>query len=159
MAQAEAKKETETRAIQPVVPNRRMLAEHGRQTHLVTVETVENPADFEDPAFWSLVAKEMALGDHIEVRDDGMSYWAEFLVVSCDRTWAKVAKLREVRLTPIKDDAISPDYEVAWKGPHRRWCVIRLSDRSPVHEGAQDRAAANTWLIEYARNIGAKLAA
>lgn len=158
MAQAEVKEEKKI-AVNPVVPNRRVLAEHGRQTHLVTVEGVEDPAAFEDPAFWSLVAKDMTIGDHIEVRDDALSFWAEYLVVACDRTWVKVAKLREVRLTPVKDTSISPDYEIAWKGPHRRWCVIRLSDRSAVHEGSQDRATATTWLNEYVRNIGAKLAA
>jgi hypothetical protein len=47
----------------------------------------------------------------------------------------------------------------AYKGPHLKYCVIRKSDKSIVHEGAASRVDANSWLLGYARTVGAKIAA
>lgn len=145
----------EERKINAVVPNRRQLAEHGRQTHIITVEDASHPEDFLDPAFWALVAKDMQLGDHVEIRDDGMTFWGEYLILAADKTWAKLHKLRESKLVPVEERSISPDYSVQYKGPHKKYCVVRKSDSSIVHEGAPDRASANVWLEGYARTVGA----
>lgn len=144
--------------VQAVVPNRRQLAEHGRQTHLVTVDNADFPKDFLDPAFWALVAKEMQLGDHVEIRDDGMTYWGEFLVLAADKTWAKLHLLRETKLVPMEERSISPEFLVQFKGPHKKWSVIRKADSTIVHDGEPDRGAANRWLEQYARTIGAPIA-
>lgn len=153
-----AEKPEEKRELTQLVPSRRQLAESVRQTHVVTVEDAKHPEDFLSPEFWALVAKDFVIGDHIELRDDGMTYWAEYLVVACDRTWAKVHPLRQATLTPVEEMPISKDFDVAFKGPHRKWCVIRISDKSIVHEGEQDRTSANRWLEGYAKTVGAPLA-
>lgn len=159
MAEVKDAPKVEERPLVLLVPNRRALAEQVRQTHVVTVESAEHPEDFLKPEFWSLVARDMRLGDHVEIRDDAMTYWGEFLVLACDSTWAKLHRLRESKLVPAAEREISPDFKVEHKGPHRKYCVIRLSDKSIIHEGEPDRSRANRWLEEYARTIGAKLAA
>lgn len=140
-------------------PQRRQLADFGKQHHVVTVEAAEFTEDFLKPEFWALVAKEFKVGDTIEIRDDGMTFWAEYLVLGCGATWAKVSKLRSYALVPEEQRSVAPDFKVEYKGPHRKYCVIRLSDKSIVHEGEQDAAAANRWLESYAKTVGAKLAA
>lgn len=141
----------------PLPPVRRKLAEHGRQTHLITVESAEYPEDFLKPEFWALVAKDMQLGDHVEIRDDSMSFWGEYIVLGCDATWAQLHQLRQAQLVPAEQRLISPDFLVAFKGPHRKWCIVRISDGAIVHEGEQHRGAANLWLEGYAKTIGASV--
>jgi hypothetical protein len=122
----EAPKTKEKREVSPAVPNRLQLAEHALQFHVYTAESGDYPEDFLKPEYWSLVATKFQPYDHIEVRADDGTYWAEFLVVSCDRTWARVHKLRDARLQVANEQPVDPDYKVEWKGPHKKWCVIAL---------------------------------
>lgn len=157
MAQAAAVVKAEERKIPQLVPTRMRVAEAVRQVHCVTVESADFPSDFVEPEFWSLVSKDMRPGDLVEVRDDSMTYFGLFYVMAADQTWAKVEPLFEKKLVPVSERQISPDYKVEYKGPHRKWCVLRISDKSAVHEGEPDRGAANVWLDGYVRTIGARL--
>lgn len=152
---SQTKPEEKKRELTQLVPTRRALAEAVMRVHVVTVESPEHPEDFLEPEFWALVAKEFTVGDRVEIRDDGMTYWAEFLVLACDRTWAKVHKLREHRLVPVEELQLSDDFTIQYKGPHLKWCVLRVSDNSIVHEGEQERTGAVTWLDGYLRVVGA----
>jgi hypothetical protein len=150
----EAPKTKEKREVSPAVPNRLQLAEHALQFHVYTAESGDYPEDFLKPEYWSLVATKFQPYDHIEVRADDGTYWAEFLVVSCDRTWARVHKLRDARLQVANEQPVDPDYKVEWKGPHKKWCVIRQGDKSIVHDGEAEKSFAVRWLEEYVRTIG-----
>jgi hypothetical protein len=149
----------EERPIKQLAPQRRKLAEYARQHHVVTVEDAEHPEDFLQPEFWALIAKDMQVGDRVDVQDDELTFFGEYLVMACDRTWAKLHKLHETALVPPKEAAVSPDFDIQYKGPHLKYCVIRKSDKSIVHEGAASRVDANSWLLGYARTTGAKIAA
>lgn len=148
----------EKRAIPMLSPNRMQMAEFGRNIHLVTAESSEHPDDFLQPEFWAHVAKNFAPFDHIELRTDDGQYWAEFLVLSCDQQWAKVELLREVKLPEVAEAVADERFAVKWKGPHLKWCVIRASDSSIVHEGDPDKATAQGWMESYVRTIGRKAA-
>lgn len=141
-----------------LVPNRMQAAEHGRNIWLATAESAEHPEDFLRPTFWAHVAKNLQPFDHIELRTDDGTYWAEFLVTSCEKTWAKVQLLREAKISVSVEAPIDPEYKAEWKGPHRKWCVLRIKDGSLVHEGLADRGAANQWLESYVRTVGKKAA-
>lgn len=142
----------EERKVQAIVPQRVGLAEADKRHHVVTIPgTAEHTADYLDPAFWSLVANKFTVGDTVEIRDDAMSYWGEYLVLACEPTWAKLHKLREVKLasTATKQDAVAAGYEVDFKGPHLKYCVIRQSDKEIVHRQSQTREAAENWLRDH----------
>lgn len=148
---SEAKKE-EKRVVQAINPQRVALAESAKRHHVVTVEgTIKYPEDLLDPAYWSLIANRMTVGDTIEVRDDAMTYWAELLVLACEPTWAKTMLLREHKLgsTVTKQDQVKAGYEVEFKGPHLRYCVVRQSDKEIVHKQSQTREQAEDWLRDH----------
>jgi hypothetical protein len=42
--------------------------------------------------------------------------------------------------------AVSAKHKVEWKGPHHKFCVIRLSDSTMLHTGSATRALADDWL-------------
>lgn len=150
--------EAKKREVQPVAPNRHALGEHARLVHVLTVESSEHPEDFQTPEFYAHVARNMRPFDHIELRTDDGTYWAELLVVTADLNWAKVHLLREERLQTEEQHPINSDFAVEWKGPHRKWCVIRKTDKSAISENHLDRGAADAWLTQHSRTVGRKAA-
>ncbi len=150
--------ETQKRAVPMVVQNRVQAAEHGRNVWLVTAESSEHPEDFLEPEFYAHVAKDFRPMDHIEVRTDDGQYWAELLILSADRTWAKVHLLREVKLAAVEQASDDKSYAIRYRGNHLKWSVIRLSDNSPLREGELDKASAIAWLETYKRTVGRKAA-
>lgn len=139
-------------------PVRFQSAEHGRQEWLATAESSDHPEDFTKPEFWANVAARMRPLDHVEVRTDDGAFWGEYLVVACDRQWAQLHALREVRLAQAIKQPTDKRFRVEWKGPHLKHCVIRTQDNSILHEGAQQAAEASRWLEDYLRTIGKKAA-
>ena len=151
MAEAAKKQEREA----PMVPpNRCQMAEHGRNIFLITAETGEFPGDFLQPEFYAHVAKDMRPMDHVEIRTDDGTYWAELLVTEAAANWAKVHLLREAKLQPAGDQPTDKRFRIEWKGPHLKHCVIRAKDSSVIHSGDALRKDSMTWLEDYTRNIG-----
>lgn len=142
------------RATPILSPNRILPGESGRNVWLATAESAKHPEDFLKPEFWAHKAKDFAPFDRIEVVVDDGTYWCELLVTSCDRTWAKTHLLREVKLDGEQGKELDAEYEVRFLGRHKKHCVIRLSDKSTVHEGEQEKSAAVRWLDEYLITIG-----
>lgn len=150
------KLEEKPRAVGMAAPQRVQTAEHGRNVHLFTAENGEHPEDFLRDDFWGLVSMQKGFQpyDHIEIRTDDGTFWGEYLILACDRTWAKLHPLREVRLPSANARQVNPEYKVEHKGAHRKYCVIRVKDSSVVHEGEQERMGAERWLEGYLRTIG-----
>lgn len=153
-----AEKDAKKREVPMLSPNRMQAAEFGRNIHLVTAESSENPNDFLQPEYWAHVAKNFRAFDHIELRTDDGEYWAEYLIISCDAQWAKVEMLREVKLQPVAEGVADDRFFTKYRGPHLKWCVIRKQDGSVLREGEFDRASAQAWLESYVRTIGKKAA-
>lgn len=146
------------RKVGMIVPNRVQLAEQGRNIHLVTVPSGQTPQDFLEPSYWGMVAKSFQPYDHVEVRCDDRTFWGLYIVLACDRTWAKLEPMIEKSLPSADDGVVHPEFTIEWKGPHLKYSVIRLSDMSVVHEGEQERRGAVAWLEGYARTIGSTAA-
>ena len=142
------------RQVGMIVPTRVQFAEHGRNIHLVTAPAGTQPGDFLHPEYWGMVAKNFQPYDQVEVRTDDRTFWGLFLVLASDRTWAKLHPIHQVELPSAEEPAAHAEFEIEWKGPHLKYCVIRKSDRSIVHEGEQERTGAGRWLDGYVRTIG-----
>jgi hypothetical protein len=84
--------------------NRMKSGEYVRNIWVVTVESGVTKEDLTDVSFWAHVARSFKPYDHIEVRTDDGAYYAEFLVLSCDRTWAKVHEIRYVEFTKTSQE-------------------------------------------------------
>lgn len=119
----------------------------------VTVEAGTSLEDVANPAFFANVAARLHPYDHIRVRIDTGEYYAELMVLDCGRAWAKTVVLQKHKL--VKDDqdglveGADKDYEVKLQGPHKKWCVIRRSDKEIIKEGCVSKQDANLWLSNY----------
>ena len=112
--------------------NRLHLAEHRRNIFDVVPEHGTPFDALMDSGYWAHVSAKLKPGDRIEVRAEDGSYYAELIVQDAGRLYAKVAVLTHVKLdaVEVKEGGLSLDgYEVAWKGPQLKWCVLRGKDR------------------------------
>jgi hypothetical protein len=84
--------------------------------------------------------------DTIDILCDDESWFAELIVTSVGKGYAKVQLLREVKFDGVE----GPDVElstltVKWSGPKLKWAVLRNSDKTRIKEGFPDRGAAGRW--------------
>ena len=147
-----------------VVPGRLKLAEAARNYWVVTVEQGTTRDDLKRPEFWALVSKDFRPYDRIDVQCDDGTFFAEYVVRTADRTWAKVQELafhslgtKDVSLTEAEALEQRKRYEAKYRGPHLRYCVERKDgDKvTRIKDGCQDEAAALTWLADHLKTIGA----
>lgn len=130
---------------------RHHLAEGRRNIFCVTPEhNTPYEAILRDD-YWAHVSAKMKPGDRIEVLAEDGSYFAELLVQDAGRLYAKVAELRHVKLDAVEvkeGGMVVEGYEVAWKGPQLKWCVLRGKDR--LKDG-MDKASAIQWMQSHAK--------
>ena len=134
-------------------------AEHVRNVWAVTSEFGVTKADIEAPDYWAHIAGRLRPRDRIEVMAADGSFYAEYLVTSCDRTWAKVAEVKYLDLTKAsavtgeQADLINAGYEIKWRGP-KKWSVLRRQDRAVLQEGLHSEADGNKWLAVHLNSQG-----
>ena len=146
-----------------VMPGRVKSAEIARNFWVATVEQGVTREDLKRPEFWALVGKNFKPYDRLEVRADDGTFFAEYVVLSADRAWAKVQELsfhmlgtQDVSLTEAQAKEHRARFSVEWRGPHLKHCVER-KDGSKVErlkEGISDKAEASQWLESHLKTVG-----
>jgi hypothetical protein len=132
-------------------PQRHRLGEEVRNTWVVNAEEGTTIQDVMEPAYWSHVASRLRPYDHIEVRLETGEWIAEMLVLSQGLNWARVHMLHHHDLVMSHETPPeSQKHEVKWRGPHNKWCVIRLTDKQ-VLQAEMEKDQAIAWLTNYER--------
>lgn len=108
------------------------------------------------PDYWAHVARGMTAGDRIEVLAGDGSYWAMLLVRAAGRNEAHVQVLQHVPLGAQVEaqDAAAP-YEVKFRGPARKWSVMRKADKAVIRDEFPLRDAAEQWLKGHLQALAA----
>lgn len=102
------------------------------------------------PEYYAHVSQRHRVGDKIELRWQDGSRYAELLVIACDRNYTKVRVISWLELNEgaeIKSDR----FDIQWRGPAKKHCIVRRSDGETIHEGEQTKADAKKWLDD---NLG-----
>ena len=115
------------------------IAEYARVVYSHTPEGVADPDELLDPEYWANVAQKFKPGSRIEVLADDLTWFAEYIVISCGRTWAKVALLHPVQkltlskkvkeATRVNDEK---NYDIQFAGQAKQYRVIRKSDKTEL---------------------------
>ena len=99
------------------------------------------------PGFWSIISHRVDRDSIIEVRTEDQRFFAELYVIDSNRQGLSVVELTHFDLqgedVALADDA---DYEVKWKGPQWRYCVIRKSDDVMVQKHMKTKAEGHAWV-------------
>lgn len=134
-------------------PSRFALDEHTNQNWTLTVESGTTLDDVLKPEFLSNVSKQMRPYDRIRVRVDSGEWYAELLVLTCGRAWAKLVVVFKIDLAENSLEELEGDimdaYFVKWQGPHNKFCVIRKVDKEPIKEQCETKQEAQNWLSSY----------
>lgn len=140
---------------QQVAASRMRGAEYERAVHVVTVEQGVSRETLKEPTFWAQVASKLRPWGRLEVRSDDGTFYAEYLVLACDRTWARVHELSYVSLTDadISLTQAGDNYELKWRGPHLKWSAIRKTDSVALQEGFQTKDEAKLWLDGHIKTV------
>lgn len=131
------------------------LIEFARQTHHIVPEHGTKFDDILKETYWSMVAYKLKPCDLIEVHAEDGSYYAQLYVRSCGRNWAKVSPLM---IAKFEDDVATPgdaEYKVEWKGPHRRFSVLRISDNEIIKDGFELREQADAYVKSHIKTMAA----
>ena len=135
-------------------PTRMKLAQYERQDWIANAEPHHTIEDILKPGYWSHMAAQMVPYDHIEVRAEDGSWVAYLLVVQSDRLWAKVVLTSKIDLVSADEmPSATPQHKVEWKGPQRRFGVVRTDDSEVVRDGFQTKDEARLWMREHEQTI------
>lgn len=139
-------------------PGKFGLAEHRRATYVAIVPRGTTKETIEDPTFWAHVSAKIRPWSHIEVQAEDGTFYAELLVLACDRTWARVKLLCFHNLTSsdisqTQAAQINKDYEIKHRGS-KRWSVVRRSDNALLQEGLLSEEDASKWLAVHLNTLG-----
>ena len=132
-------------------PSRFSLDEIANQNWTLTVEAGTSLEDVLNPSFMSNVANQLRPYDRIRVRVDTGEWYAELLVVQCGRVWAKLTPIFTLKLAAddSADQEIDSQYQIKFLGPHKKFCVVRNSDKESVKEQCATKQEAQAWLSSY----------
>lgn len=135
-------------------PARFSLGEYVNQFWTITAEEHTTLDDVLAPEYLGNVASKLRPYDRIAVRTDTGEWYAELLVKSCGRTWAVTTVIFSVDLcTADVEMSQAENFEVRWRGPHLKHCVIRMSDHECIKEGCETKVDAQAWLASYMLTI------
>ena len=141
----------------PLVAPRLVQAEQQRVSWRAIVEAGTTIDEIKEPSFWSYVGVELHQFDRIEVIEESGLYFADLLVVACDRNWATVKVLAFCDLREgeaVVASGAEATHVVEHAGPHHKWRVKRLSDGEILRKEMQTKGEADGWLAEHLKQVG-----
>ena len=151
---------TQDKPLIQLPPNALQLFEQVSQRYDVLVAQGVATEDMLIPGFWAHQAVKLRPMDEIRARAEDGTWIAEFVVLDCSRTWAKVQLLRsykltsgDVSLTQASEKEVQEfiaAHSIAWRGPHK-WSIVRKSDKAVLTEGIEQKDVATAWLEGHAR--------
>lgn len=136
--------------------------------HSAKIQHGISPDEILKPAFWAHHALKLKPLDEIRAHAEDGTWLANYVVLDCSRTWAKVQLLSMHRLTTsdvsqtqasdIEVKAFIDAHEVKHRGPHA-WSIVRRSDKAVLEQGIAVKDDAIAWLEKHAREqVGAPAA-
>lgn len=155
MSAAEKLKDDEFKVVE-LMNSRVQPAETMRNVFQVCVEPNTPKEALKEPSYWKHVASRLEPYTRLEVVTDDNEYYAEFLVLDSGSNWALVKELLFIELNDkqiIQEAEKQIAFEIAYKGPHRKFAVLRKEDGEIIKDGFQKKEQAATFLQEYVKVI------
>lgn len=136
-------------------PARFSLAEQKNQHWCLTAEEGTKIEKVLEPSFYANVAVQVRQYDKVFVRVDSGEWYAELLVTSCGRNWAKVHPLGYIEFAKLQDSESkgggkpADEYFAKFRGPHLKWCALRTADNECLKDGMESKQEAENWISSY----------
>ena len=103
-----------------------------------------------DPIFWAHVASTLRRNDIVHIRANDDTFWAQYLIRDCGRTWAKAFEMHWFGFKGSEMEAEDVlEYECKWNGPSDKFIVLRLADGTKLAKDLSTKDDALGWLAQY----------
>lgn len=134
-------------------PEQMGAREHRRQDFAVNAPAGTTVEDVLNPQYWAHVAAQFEPFARVEVLEESGAWMLDLLVIQAGRNWAQVHLLAKHELAE-RTEAMpkAQAHLVEWKGPVRKWSVIRISDSQVLQDGFGSKAEAHAWSANHERN-------
>lgn len=132
-------------------------ADYVRQLMRATPEVGTPIEEVLKPEYWAHVAQKAKVGDIIEILPEDGAWFVQALVVACSKIHLKLHVISKTVINEAKaekkDDKKDEPFRIEFKGPQRKWAIIRSKDATYVKDGFDDRAAADKWLEDNQKDL------
>lgn len=108
------------------------------------------------PDYWTHVAPSLRVGHRIELLAADGSWWAMLIVRAVGRHDAVVQALSKVDLGE-HEPALTEDspYEVKWRGPAKKFGVVRKADSEVIRDEFPVKEQAIQWMQNHMKSLAA----
>lgn len=101
------------------------------------------------PEYWALTSHKVTQFDKIEVVEESGAYYAELLVMARGINRVDVAPLVHIELDKFERPEHSERFEVVWKGPAKKHCILDNKDGKIIQEGITKKSDAYKQLEDH----------
>ena len=139
-----------------LVESRLGYASHKRQDWVVEAAEGTTVEDVLEPSYWAHVASKFYDRDRIEVRLETGEWLLDLIVIGAGRNWLRVhlAARHDLAEAPNDMPASAIKHKAVYKGTHKRWIVLRLSDSAEISSGHATKEMADEALRNHERVVG-----
>ena len=141
------------RKVEQIIPARVKEASYARTHWSCTVASGTVPEDLLKPEYWSHIAVKMRPRDQVEAWSDDGTWYAEYVVRACDRSWAMLAPKMKLNFNSAEIPVEDSPYAVSHRGAHDQWSVTRKSDGAVLFKEGRTREEADAWMRQYIRTV------
>ena len=104
------------------------------------------------PKMWAHVAATLRAGDEIRVKVESNEWVQYLMIMEVGPNYAVVARIGQVHpLIGANRHVVEADtdFSIEWKGPVRKWAVIRKSDKAVIYDKFESRETAQSRLASH----------
>lgn len=135
-------------------PTKLHIAEHSVVVYFHAPEFGVSLDDMLKSDYWTHVAPQLRVGHRVEVLSADGSWWAMLIVRAVGRHEAVVQALQHVVLGDAEDIAAEDmPYKVMWRGPAKKFGVVRKSDGEVIRDEFPVKEQAMKWLKNHMQSM------
>lgn len=106
------------------------------------------------PSFWAHHVRDIRPLDTIEMFCEDGSWEALCRVMSVGQAEVNLSKISYAEHGTAEPDVFSETYELRWKGPVLKWCVVRKEDGMVIADKLYPKAEAQARLANHLKGTG-----
>lgn len=144
---------SETKRDVVLIEQRLGLAEERRHDYVVNAAEGTTVEDVLKPGYWAYVSGKFTPYDRVDVRLETGEWLLELIVLDVGLNYVRMFLAKQHDFEEVASDKVvaAETHKVEWKGPQRKWIVLRLSDQAPVQEGFDKKGDAFQWMNNHIR--------
>lgn len=137
-------------------PTRLLNASHEVVTYYHAPEFDVSLSDILKPDYWSHVAAKLRPGTRVLIDAPDLSWTATLMCRAASKTEAIMVVVSKSEFDNVEDLPAIPDaFEIKWRGPARKWGVVRKADNEVIRDELMSKPAAQKWLANHVQSMAA----